>query len=155
MVTGRGAPFCPRRLPELAKAPQIYICLIQGSKEIITKAFYSIADRPEFDLFVVAPYIPATDSFIIFFRFGGMLGIITGVFAGVLACNFIVFISVETGVLLYQGVTRGSLQNPGQNKNIRRAIMTLSVQVLGRIIGTFSIYGRIFQIRSDGSAGKY
>lgn len=39
---------------ELAKAPQIYICLIQGSEEIITKAFYSIADRPEFDLFVDA-----------------------------------------------------------------------------------------------------
>lgn len=42
---------------ELAKAPQIYICLIQGSVEIITKAFYSIADRPEFDLFVGALYL--------------------------------------------------------------------------------------------------
>lgn len=42
---------------ELAKAPQIYICLIQGSEEIITKAFYSIADHPEFDLFVDAFYL--------------------------------------------------------------------------------------------------
>lgn len=43
--------------PVLAKAPQIYICLIQGSEEIITKAFYSIADRLEFDLFVDALYL--------------------------------------------------------------------------------------------------
>lgn len=48
--------------PELAKAPQIYICLIQGSEEIITKAFYSIADRQEFDLFVDALYLRLYDA---------------------------------------------------------------------------------------------
>lgn len=59
METGRMEKGCAILSPtlELAKAPQIYICLIQGSEEIITKAFYSIADHPEFDLFVDAFYL--------------------------------------------------------------------------------------------------